>query len=235
VADGTTAVQKGGQFLVGWPCTPYPQRGDCPPGGLYGTKKFVPCQPWATAWAEWVQEMKPNVVVLLAGGGEVLDRLYKGRLTNILDPAFAAYVKSQLEKAVRVATAHGALMVLMTKPCQDTGEQPDGDPWPEDSSARQAAYNGLLRQVAAEFPDQVYVQDLNDYVCPGGKYTEDLHGVPIRESDGVHFAYQQKGEGGDYLAPAILPYWEELGHLQETRHDGTTVNVGALPFFFARQ
>jgi len=235
VAQGTTAIQKGALFLVGWPCTPYPQRGNCPPGGIYGAQGRVPCQEWTTAWAQWVQEMKPNVVVLLAGGGEVLDRQYEGRITNILDPAFAAYVKSQLEKAVRIATAGGALMVLMTKPCQSTGEQPDGEPWPEDGTARQEVYNTLLRQVADEDPTRVYVQDLNSYVCPGGHYTEDLDGVPIRQPDGVHFVYQEPGAGGDYLAPAILPYWGELGHLQEADTGGASVNVGTLPFYFAPQ
>ena len=101
----------------------------------------------------------------------------------------ARTVESQLQKAVHIATAGGARMVLMTKPCQSTGEQPDA------------------------------VQDLNAYVCPGGQYTEDLDGVPIRESDGSHFD-MQPGGGGDYLAPAILPYWIELGHLQEAGTNG---------------
>src|SRR6202034_2579455 len=180
VADGTTGEQSGGTFAVGAPCTPDPQSAKCPPGGVFGPKQ--------------------NVVVLLAGGSEILDRLYRGQMTNILHPTFAAYVKSQLEKAVRIATADGALMVFMTKPCQSTGEQPNGEPWPQDSPARQAAYNGLLRQVAAQHPGQVYVQDLNSYVCPGGNYTEDLDGVPVRQSDGSHFNVQPGG-GGDFLAP----------------------------------
>ena len=141
-------------------------------------------------------------------GAEVLDRVFDGATTNILNPVFAGYVKSQLEKAVRIATAGGALMVFMTKPCQSTGEQPDGSPWPEDSPARQAVYNSLLRQVAANNVGKVYLQDLNSYVCPGGTYSATLHGVPVRSPDGVHFVYGQKGTGGDYLAPAILPYWE---------------------------
>jgi hypothetical protein len=234
VADGTTGIDAGTTFNVGLPCTPDPQSGKCPPGGVFGPKQNVPCQKWTSAWKDWVHQLKPNVVVLLAGGGEVLDREYKGRLTNILNPSFAAYVKSQLEKAVRIATARGALMVFMTKPCQSTGEQPDGDPWPSDSAARQDAYNTLLRQVAAEHPNQVYVQDLNAYVCPGGKYTEDLNGVPVRQPDGVHFDVH-RGGGGDYLAPAILPYWVELGHLQEARTGGASDPAGTLPRYFAPQ
>ena len=234
VADGTTGEQSGGTFVVGAPCTPDPQRAQCPPGGVFGPKQNVPCQAWSAAWSDWVRQLKPNVVVLLAGGGEVLDRLYQGQMTNILQPAFADYVKSQLEKAVQIATAGGALVVFETKPCQSTGEQPNGQSWPQDSAARQAVYNGLLREVAAEHPGQVYVQDLNSYVCPAGNYTEDLDGVPVRESDGSHFA-MQPGGGGDYLAPAILPYWEDLGHLQEARTNGASVPSGTLPSFFAPQ
>jgi peptidoglycan/LPS O-acetylase OafA/YrhL len=234
VADGTTGEQSGGTFIVGAPCTPDPQSAQCPPDGVFGPKQNVACQAWTAAWSDWVRQLKPNVVVLLAGGGEVLDRLYRGEMTNILHPAFADYVKSQLEKAVRIATAGGALMVFMTKPCQSTGEQPNGQPWPQDSAARQAVYNGLLHQVAAEHPGQVYVQDLNSYVCPGGNYTEDLDGVPVRQSDGSHFN-MQPGGGGSFLAPAILPYWEDLGHLQEAQTNGASVPSGTLPRYFAPQ
>ena len=234
VADGTTGEQSGGTFLVGAPCTPDPQSAKCPPGGVFGPQQNVPCQAWTAAWADWVTQLQPNVVVLLAGGGEVLDRLYRGRMTNILHATFAAYVESQLEKAVQIATARGALVVFMTKPCQSTGEQPDGAPWPQDSAARQKAYNALLRKVADGHPDQVYVQDLNSYVCPGGTYTEDLDGVPVRQSDGSHFD-MQPGGGGDYLAPAILPYWVQLGHLQEAHTNGASLATGSLPRFFAPQ
>jgi len=234
VADGTTGEQSGGTFVVGAPCTPDPQSARCPPGGVFGPKQNVACQAWTAAWGDWVRQLQPNVVVLLAGGSEVLDRLYRGQMTNILNPTFAAYVKSQLEKAVQIATARGALMVFMTKPCQSTGEQPNGQPWPQDSSVRQAVYNGLLRTVAAQHPGQVYVQDLNSYVCPGGNYSEKLDGVPVRQSDGSHFA-MQPGGGGDFLAPAILPYWVDLGHLQETRTNGASVPGGTLPRYFAPQ
>ena len=234
VADGTTFTKAGvsGQ-QIGWPCSPHPAKGKCPPGGIFGPNQDVPCQAWTAAWTDWIRQVDPNVVVLLAGGAEVLDRVYDGRTTNILDPVFAAYVKSQLEKAVRIGTDHGALMVLMSKPCQSTGEQPDGSPWPEDSPARQAVYNSLLRQVAEQSPSTVYLQDLNSYICPGGTYEASLNGVPVRSTDGVHFVIGEKGEGGQYLAPAILPYWEELGHLQEAATRRASTGRGRLPTFLA--
>jgi hypothetical protein len=232
VADGTTGIEQGTTFIVAPPCTPDPQSANCPPGGVFGPDQNVPCQAWTAAWTDWVSQIKPNVVVLLAGGNEVKDRLYDGAMTSILNPKFATYVEGQLEKAVKIATAGGALMVLMTEPCQSTGKQPDGEPWPEDDPARQAVYNTLLRKVAAEHPGNVFMQDLNAGVCPGGSYVEDLDGVPVRQPDGLHFD-MQPGTGGAYLAPAILPYWLTLGHLQEARSGGASVHVGPLPKFFA--
>ena len=53
-------------------------------------------------------------------------------------------------------------MVIETAPCYDSGEQPDGAPWPQDSSSRISAYNDLVREVAGEFPSSVSVQDLDE-------------------------------------------------------------------------
>ena len=192
-----------------------------------------PCQsdpstgvPWPAAWRSWLAEVRPNVVVLLAGRWEVVDRLYDGRRTNILHPAFAAYVKDMLEEAVDVGTSTGARMVLMTAPCYSLGDQFDGSPFPEDDPGRVEAYNRLVEEVAAEHPGTVAVQDLYAMVCPGGRFTPNLHGTPLRTPDGIHFD-TAPGTGAALLAPRILPEWEELGHAQEAA--GGTVPSGPLP------
>jgi peptidoglycan/LPS O-acetylase OafA/YrhL len=228
----------------GGPCTTDPSRHRCP---VFAGSHYVPCQSWPDAWRDWVKELHPNVVVLLAGRWEVVDRTTSsGQWANILQPQFAQYVKQQLELAVHIATSGGAKMVIETAPCYDSGEQPDGAPWPEDSSARLSAYNNLVRQVAAEFPATVSVQDLDAVVCPDGQFTTDLHGVPLRTADGIHFTYPPVGpaypapkvvEGGEYLAPALLPLWEELGHEQQAATHGASVDRGPLPdsYFLAPQ
>ena len=82
-------------------------------------------------------------------------------------------------------------MVFLTAPCTDEGEQPDGAPWPEDSTARRDTYNHLLREVAAEHPHTVSVADLDKAACPGGRYSASEQGVEIRTvADGVHFTPQ---------------------------------------------
>jgi hypothetical protein len=175
------------------------------------------CQPqtpasrqWPADYQGWVDSFHPNVVAFLAGRWEVADRTFNGQWTNILNPAFQTYVKAQLQQVVDVVTAHGARLVMMTAPCYNSGEQPNGTLWPEDQPARVAAYNQLVREVAAANPTTTTVFDLYGQVCPGGQYMATLGGVPLRGSDGVHFTV----EGGEYLARSILPVLVQQGRAQ---------------------
>ena len=167
-------------------------------------------QPWPFQWLNAMNEVKPNVVVLLAGRWEVVDREYQGGWTNILNPTYAAYVKAQLEEASKLVTGTGARMVFLTAPCTDEGEQPDGAPWPEDNPARLAEFNKLVREVAAEHPKTDSVVDLNAAACPGGKFTSTVDRVVIRRSDGIHFT----DVGGQVLAPKLMPPIVAAGRAQ---------------------
>jgi len=167
----------------------------CQPNPSPGT------QQWPQEWGGWISQYHPNVVVVLVGRWEVVDRTYDGQWTNILNPAYAAYVKQQLQLAVNVATSQGAGVVLMTAPCYDSGEQPNGQPWPEDSPARLNAYNDLVKQVVADNPGKATLFNLDALVCPGGRFEEYQGGVQIRNGDGIHFTWT----GGIYLGPRIWP------------------------------
>ncbi len=167
-------------------------------------------QPWTYQWLDAMNAVKPNVVVLLAGRWEVVDREYEGAWTNILHPAYAAYVKRQLEQASQLVTATGARMVFLTAPCTNEGEQPDGAPWPEDDPARLAVFNRLVREVAAAHPQTDSVVDLNAAACPRGKFASTVDGVVLRDSDGVHFTYA----GGIWLVPKLMPAIVAAGRAQ---------------------
>ena len=127
-----------------------------------------------------------------------------------MHPAYAAYVKEQLEQASQLVTATGAHMVFLTAPCTDEGEQPDGAPWPEDDPARLAAFNRLVREVVAEHPLTDSVVDLNAAACPGGKFASTVDGVVLRRSDGIHFT----NAGGIWLAPKLMPPIVAAGRAQ---------------------
>ena len=171
-----------------------------------------PQQQWPDLWRAEIAKDSPNVVMILAGRWEVSNRTYDGRWTNIEDPAFAAYVQRELREAVRVAGSGGAAVVLMTAPCYDTGEQPNGQPWPEDSTARLDIYNSIVREVAASMPDTSLL-DFNAMACPGGQYEEYMNGQQVRLADGIHFTFT----GGDVFASRMWPIIVKLGHQQMAR------------------
>jgi peptidoglycan/LPS O-acetylase OafA/YrhL len=183
--------------------------------GAPGTCRVPPGpggETWAAYWRQRMAQVHPQVVVLLAGRWETLDRTTPaGRWTSILDPSYQAYLRRMLQQAVQVATGQGARMVIETSPCFDTGEQPDGAPWPSDDPRRVALYNQLVEEVAAEHPGTVTVQHLHALVCPDGRYEASIDGVPIREVDGIHFTYQGPPDAGTVLAPLLLPLWYRLG------------------------
>jgi peptidoglycan/LPS O-acetylase OafA/YrhL len=167
---------------------------------------------WPAQWRGDLSQFHPNVVMVLAGRWEVEDRLIGGRWLHIGDPAFDAQVKAALEQAVQVGTSTGALMVLMTSPCFASGEQDNGLPWPEDSATRLAEYNALVRQVAAEHPATVQLDDFGALLCPGGSFTSSFDGIQIRDGDGVHIV--PTAAAGQWLDAQLLPEVVKIGRLQ---------------------
>ena len=158
-------------------------------------------QPWPIQFEVGMYAVRPNVVVVLAGRWEDVDREYEGTWTNILNPKFAAYVKSQLEYTSRIVTSEGVRLVFFTAPCTNEGEQPNGALWPEDDPARVGEYNRLVREVAAEHPRTDSVVDLYGAVCPHHQFTSIIHGVVVRRTDGVHFT----PDAGAALAGQLMP------------------------------
>ena len=180
---------------------------------------------WPALWHEDLDQFHPNVVVVLAGRWEVHNRLIGGRWEHIGEPAFDADLTQSLEQAVQVGTSTGALMVLMTSPCFDSGEQPNGQPWPEDSPARLAEYNAIVRSVAAEHPTTVQLDDFGAQLCPGGVFTTYFNGVQVRDGDGVHIA--PTPAAGQWVDEQVLPDVVRVGRLQMAGRDLVSPTGGA--------
>ena len=150
------------------------------------------------AWANEVATFRPDVVAILAGRWEVHNLKVGLRTVNITQRSFQEEVASGLTRAVDISKSMGANVVLVTQPCADSGERPDGQPWPEDSASRLAIYNGIVRAVAGRTGASVL--DLDSMVCPGGRYVQAIDGVTVRQPDGVHFATTS----GPFFAPRIF-------------------------------
>ncbi len=164
-----------------------------------GTRGNVPpaCNPGKPAADQWpailsrqLHRYQPKVVVLLAGRWDVYDRTdLAGKWTNITNPAYARYVKQQLQLFVTIASSMGAQTVLMTAPYYSSGEQPNGQPRPEDNPARVRDFNRLVDTVVRNNPRRASMVDLNAIVSPGGRYTGRIGDVTVRAPDGVHFPF----------------------------------------------
>ena len=158
------------------------------------------CREWPTLWRRAIDADDPDVAFILVGRWETMDRMLEGRWTHVGDPAFDAYLRSELELAIATAGAHGARVVLATEPYNRRGEQLDGSLYPEDEPDRVTAWNALLRDVAADHPD-VRVLDFGARVSPDGQFTWTAGGIQVR-SDGLHLT---PAGVQDWIAPWLLP------------------------------
>jgi lysophospholipase L1-like esterase len=138
--------------------------------------------------------------VILLDRWELMDRRLGGRYQHVGEPDFDAYLGGQLDRAVQVAGARGARVVLLTAPYTHRNERPDGGLYPEDDPARVDAWNALLRREVATHPGLTLL-DLNQLVCPDRRFTWTVGGIRVR-SDGLHFTPQGVQR---LIAPWLLP------------------------------
>ena len=157
------------------------------------------CDDWPTRWADAVATAHPQVVALIVGRWELMDRVVAGAWSHIGEPAFDDYLRAQLTRAVDVLSADGAVVAVTTAPYFRRGLRPDGGLYPEDEPARVDRFNALVRDVVAHRPGRAAVVDLGARLTPGG-FTRVVDGVTVRADDGVHLS----PAGGRWLAPWLL-------------------------------
>ncbi len=168
-------------------------------GGI--TTPISPCSSWPVLWSSYLDQFHPRVVVLTEGWWETMTQLYEGRWQTLLDPDLAADETAQYERAVTVLHSQGAQVALTTAPYFDSGEQPDGQPWPEDAPVLVDRLNAIIQQVAARNPGFVTVIPLNRMLDPHGRFTWTIDRKVVRMVDGIHTTFA----AGDLLAPTVLP------------------------------
>jgi peptidoglycan/LPS O-acetylase OafA/YrhL len=177
-----------------------------------------PDQQWPALWSGQVQTERPNVAIVLVGRWEDSNDIVAGRVVHIGEPEFDQTLRDHLEQAVEEATSGGAYVMLLTAPCENSGEQPNGQTWPEDSATRRLEFDRILEQVAKAHPHDVEVDDFGAEVCPGGTFQRVVDGITIRTADGVHFVYKSS-EGptapvAKWLAWKLFPEAVRIGRLQ---------------------
>ena len=142
------------------------------------------CETWPARWAQRINHVKPDVVLLIIGRWETVDRVNEGHWTHVGDRAFDGYIGGELRRALDILGSTGARVVVTTAAYNRRGEQPDGSLYPEDDPDRVDAWNTLLRRVVGQRKN-ASVLDLNEKLCPDGVYTNRVHGIKMR-MDGLH-------------------------------------------------
>jgi peptidoglycan/LPS O-acetylase OafA/YrhL len=158
-----------------------------------------------------VARFNPDVVVYLARG-DTLDTELAGKWQHLGQPSLDSWAESRFQAAASVLASRGAQVVFLTSPFYDSGEQGDGQPWPENAPGRVAIDNRLLHQAAQENPAQATVFDLGSLLSPAGHFATSIDGVAIRCQDGVHMTIS----GGQWVAARLLPDLVSLGRAHAT-------------------
>ena len=156
------------------------------------------CDAWPSRWSQRISYERPDVVLLIVGRWEIVDRMNEGRWTHIGDEAYDSYLRAELRRALDILGSTGARIVVTTEPYNRRAEKPDGSLYPEDHPERVDAWNELLRGVVDDRPN-VTVADLNDKLSPNGYYTTKVDGIRMR-SDGVH----PTPEAVEWLTPWLV-------------------------------
>ncbi len=183
------------------------------------------CLSWPATRAADVRTYDPDVVILLTGRWEVLDRYFEGRWTHIGDPAYDNYLSRQMDLAIKILSSGGAKVLLLTTPCFAPEEQPNGAIWPFDDPSRVIRYNQLLREAAARHPGEASIGDLDAQFCPGNKYSATVGGVVARTSDGIHISEA----GGQYATEKFASQIISLGAPHRAAEARNTVANQARP------
>ncbi len=150
-----------------------------------------------------LQLFKPDVVMVLVGAWDILDREVDGHLVKFGSVEYDTSFLHQLDDATTLLASTGAKVVVLTTPFfarpelvgQTGREWPEYDPWRVDR------INSLYRDFLANHPGRYRMIDLNKFVSPQGKFTDELNGQVIR-GDGVHFTEAGSNMVVDWLTPA---------------------------------
>jgi peptidoglycan/LPS O-acetylase OafA/YrhL len=138
-----------------------------------------------STWAADEQRFHPSEVVIELGYRDEFDWRWHGRTVHLGQPAFDAYLQSQIDDYVRVLGRHGTKVLFLSVPYTNPPAQADGSALPAASPARHEEINAMLATAARRDPGNAAVLDLDRTISPGGHYDATVDGQPCR-LDGIH-------------------------------------------------
>jgi peptidoglycan/LPS O-acetylase OafA/YrhL/lysophospholipase L1-like esterase len=166
------------------------------------------CTPgWRTRWPLQVAAFKPDIVIMLVGGQDMFDRRINGQVIKFDTPAGAALAESDESQAIKLLSARGARVVVLTTPYYVLG-------WPQQVEVDRSPlykpwtdmYNGYQRAVAKQAGGKVAILDLNRLLDPNGVWTDTVDGIQVRTFDKCHLSTA----GANFVAKWLTPQLAKL-------------------------
>jgi peptidoglycan/LPS O-acetylase OafA/YrhL len=158
------------------------------------------CNRWPLFYRQAVENNQPNIAVVQTGPWEVVDRRMEGsdRWVTLGDADYDRFLLGEMEDAVDVLTARGAVVVWLTAPPMGH-PQDNGPKTGQRDPARVQRLNELIRELPTRRPGKVAVVDLGGWVAARASDDERLR------PDGYHFVPATSLEVSQtFLAEAIL-------------------------------
>ena len=143
-------------------------------------------------WANDIAELKPDLTLVVLGGGELAFSEIDGRWQRPCEAGWRDAYTAELSRQLTMMQAGGSRVDLALIP------DPLGKIATETTPEGVACFNDALRDVAAAVPGTRLV-DLRGRVCPDGSCPDKIDGQTVR-ADGLHFS----GAGGRRVADWIL-------------------------------
>ncbi len=132
-------------------------------------------------WAGLSLVVRPDVTVVVLGGGYFASAKIDGRWQHACEPGWTREYRRELMARLQEIQRHSGAVVLALVPYyKGKALAHIADP------PRVDCFNATLRDIARDVPGVTLI-DLMTEVCPRGTCTVDHEGQPIR-SDGVHFS-----------------------------------------------
>jgi peptidoglycan/LPS O-acetylase OafA/YrhL len=150
-------------------------------------------------WAQEKRALHAQAVIVELGYRDQFDWKIGGKVVHLGQPAFDAYVKSQIDRLVKVLGAGATKILFLSVPDTHPPNLADGSPSPAASPARHSLINSMLEAAARRHPGTVGVLDIDQTISPGGHYDADVNGQLCR-FDGIHFSAYCSG----LLEPQVL-------------------------------
>jgi len=145
------------------------------------------CTTAAQNWAKEASAIKAQMVVVELGYRDQLNWKINGKVVHLGQPAFDAYVQSQINRFVTLMAADGRKVLFLSVPYTSPPNEPDGSPAPAADPARHTLINSMLEEAARRHPSTVSVLNVDRTVSPGNHYNAKVNGQLCR-FDGVHFS-----------------------------------------------